>query len=148
MLSHLLRPQIEADATQKGTQALALFRFHRTRNRILWAVFVTSVTLAFIVVLVSIAISNRHVPASRWIYVGIAAAAAIAFIGEHFRIKLSFLNQQTRNAYVWTTRLTLWLNSDFLFPHTLATYALVVMPALLTALFLALFSTGWTKPGT
>jgi len=148
MLTHLLRPQIEADAAQKGTQALAVLRFHRTRNKLLWAVFVASVTLAFVVILISVAVSAGHVPASRWIYVGIAAAAAIAFIGEHFRTNLGFLDKQTRNAWVWAGKLNVRLNSDFLFPHTLAAYAFVVVPALLTCLFLALFSTGWTRPGT
>jgi hypothetical protein len=147
MLSHLLRPQIEADAAQRGAEVLTTLRLSHTRNKVLWAVSVASVMLAFIVTLIFVVVSSHRVPTSRWIYVGVAAVAIIAATGEHFRTNLAFLNRQTRNVWVWRGKLNVQLNSDFLFPHALAAYILVVMPALLAGLLL-IFSTGFTRAGT
>src|SRR6266576_3195074 len=148
MLSHLLRPQLEADAAHKGAQFLPVLRFNRARNKLLWATFVASVLLAFIVTLISVALSTRHVPASPWIYVGIAVATVIVALGEHFRTDLAFLNRQTRNAFVSWAKLSVRTKSDFLFLHTLTAYVFVVTPALLSVLLLAILSTGMERPGT
>jgi hypothetical protein len=148
MLSHLLRPQLEADAAQKGAQVLTVLRFNRARNKLLWAAFVASVLLAFVVTLISVVVSTRHVPASPWIYVGIGVATVIVALGEHFRTNLAFLNRQTRNAFVFGAKLSVRIKSDFLFPHTLTAYVFVVTPALLSVLLLAILSTGMERPGT
>jgi hypothetical protein len=148
MLSHLLRPQIEADAAQKGEQALAVIRFSLTRNKLMWAVFGASVLLAYVIVLASVVIATRHVPASYWIYIGIAIATLIVAVGEHFRTDLAFLSRQTRNSWVSVAKLRVRTKSDFLLPHTLAAYVLVVIPAVLSALFLAILSVDWAKPGS
>ncbi len=148
MLSHLLRPQIEADAAQKGAQVLTVLRFTRARNKLLWAVFVVSVLLAFVVTLISVVASTRRVPTSPWIYVGIGVAAVIVILSEHFRTDLAFLNRQTHNARVFAAKLAVRIKSDFLFPHTLTAYVLVVAPALLSVLLLLILSTGMVRPGT
>jgi hypothetical protein len=148
MLSHLLRPQIEAEAAQKGERALAVFRFNLTRNKLMWGLFAASVLLAFAVVLSSVVVATRHVAARSWIYVGVGIAILIVAVSEHFRTNLAFLNQQTRNAWVSLTKLRVRIKSDFLFPHTLAAYGFVVIPAVLSVLLLPTLSVGWAKPGT
>jgi len=148
MLSHLLRPQIEADAAQKGARVLTFLRFSHARNKLLWAVFTASVLLAFVVTLISVVVSTRHVSTSPWIYVGIGVAAVIVALGEHFRTDLAFLNRQTRHALVFGAKLSVRIKSDFLFPHTLTAYVFVVTPALLSVLLLVILSTVMVRPGT
>lgn len=145
---NLLRPQIEADAAEKGKQYLTRIRFSQTRNKLMWSVFGASFLLAFVVVLSSVVIATRHVRTSPWIYVGIGIAAVIVAVGEHFRTDLAFLNRQTHSAWVSVAKLRIWINSDFLFPHLLTAYGFVVAPAVLSALLLKILSVDWAKPGT
>jgi hypothetical protein len=148
MLSHLLRPQIEADAAEKGERFLAVFRFNQTRNKLMWSVFAASVLLAFVVVLSSVVIASRRVSASYPIFAGIVLAILIVAVGEHFRTDLPFLNRLTRNIWVSVAKLRVRIKSDFLRPHALTAYVFVVVPAVLSALLLAILSVDWAKPGS
>jgi hypothetical protein len=114
----------------------------------LWALFTASVLFAFVIVLISVVIAERHGLSLPWIYSGIAAATLIVALSEHFRTDLAFLTRQTSRAWALAMKLRLRTKSDFLYLHTLTTYALVLGPALLAALLLGIYSTGLARPGT
>src|SRR5579871_1131811 len=148
MLTHLLRPQLEADAAEKGKKFLAVIRFHRTRNKLMWCLFGASVLMSFVVILSSVVFVSRRAPPGYSIYVGIAVAIVIVAVGEHFRTDLALLNRLTRDVWVSVARLRIRTRADFLLLHALTAYVFVVAPAFLSTLLLAILSTHWERPGT
>ncbi len=148
MLSHLLLPQIEADAAQRGKQSLGILRANQARNKMAWALFTGSTLFAFLIVLVSLVGAERHGIKVVWIASGIGAALAIVAISEHLRTNPVFLTRQTINFWRLVSNLRYRNRGDFLFLHAWAAYILVLTPAFLSVFVIAVSTQCFAKPGT
>lgn len=148
MLSHLLLPQLEADAAQKGKQSLAILRANQTRNKMVWGLIAAAALFSFLILLVSLIGAERHGDNVVWIWSGIAAALVIVAVSEHLRTNSAFLARRTINFWHLVLDLRNRNQADFLFPQACAAYLFVLTPAVLSALVLVVSSQSIAKPGS